>query len=536
MKIKQAPLNLVRWVYYSIAILVVGVAVFTSYSFVGTQTISLHPGAIVTALSSWYFIFCIPLLTCANLFLRFLRWVFLLRTFRCIHPIKELFYAYLTAFIGNLFPLYLPYLLRIIPLKNNFYRGLFVLFIDLGIDIAAVVSLLYINSIPSLVLILVLFLILLAITIRLPSKGSDKASTPVSITYSLLLAYSFSILIWCMTASALIILLHDFGCSLPVSTTLALFSHSQISGLGTIIPAGIMTTGKTLLSTLHSQGISLDVATYSAVLLRLLTFWLTISISIAASLWYQSYNKKGAGTTAASPSHFDSLANGYRLEIPEYLRAFLLAKKSAINRQFLPHSRKLTGLDIGCGQGWYMTEMVRQGYAMVGIDYSFGQVHEAVLYGKETIQGRLCQGSITAVPVHDCAFDFIYTINTLHHLPSFQLQHLAFLEMYRVLKPGGICLVHEINVKNPLFRFYMSYIFPLVKNIDEGTEIWITGNEKILFDKFETVKTVYQTFLPDFLPRFMHKMLQPIESVAETIPVLQLFSAHLCIVLKKNRS
>ena len=46
-------------------------------------------------------------------------------------------------------------------------------------------------------------------------------------------------------------------------------------------------------------------------------------------------------------------------------------------------------------------------------------------------------------------------------------------ELFRVLKPGGLLFVHEINTRNMLFRFYMGYVFPSLNCIDEGVERWL---------------------------------------------------------------
>ena len=64
-------------------------------------------------------------------------------------------------------------------------------------------------------------------------------------------------------------------------------------------------------------------------------------------------------------------------------------------------------------------------------------------------------------------------MGVLHHLPGPEAQARALGEVARVLRPGGRFMVHESNPKNPLFRFYMGYVFPVLKSIDEGTEHWI---------------------------------------------------------------
>ena len=124
--------------------------------------------------------------------------------------------------------------------------------------------------------------------------------------------------------------------------------------------------------------------------------------------------------------------------------------------------------------------MLNHGYNTVGIDYAQKQVEHANIFLNEIDKELVKFGSFINIPYPDNTFDFVYTINVLHHLQSQEEQEKAFKEAHRVLVKGGRFIIHEMNIKNPVFRFYMSYIFPLIKNIDEGTEIWIKGVEHYL--------------------------------------------------------
>ena len=56
---------------------------------------------------------------------------------------------------------------------------------------------------------------------------------------------------------------------------------------------------------------------------------------------------------------------------------------------------------------------------------------------------------------------FAYAIGVLHHLRE-DVRAGVFEEIRRVLKPGGLLLVHETNPRNPVFRFYMGDVCPLM--------------------------------------------------------------------------
>src|SRR5439155_16181482 len=107
------------------------------------------------------------------------------------------------------------------------------------------------------------------------------------------------------------------------------------------------------------------------------------------------------------------------------------------------------------------------------------------------------RGSVLQIPAADASFDFVYIINVLHHLGSVEEQQRAFDELFRVLKPGGLLFVHEINTRNVLFRFYMGYVFPSLNCIDEGVERWLRADRMAQYTRATLLDVRYFTFLPD---------------------------------------
>ena len=141
-------------------------------------------------------------------------------------------------------------------------------------------------------------------------------------------------------------------------------------------------------------------------------------------------------------------------------------------------------------------------------------------------------GDALNIPLRTASVDYVFVIGVLHHLPGRDAQSQAYEEIARVLKPGGVLLVHESNPRNPLFRFYMGYVFPIMKSIDEGTEWWIDPRSWEVVKGFQLQNVRYFTFLPDFTPRFLMRPALAVERWLERGPTRD-FSAHYLAVLRR---
>jgi 2-polyprenyl-3-methyl-5-hydroxy-6-metoxy-1,4-benzoquinol methylase len=235
---------------------------------------------------------------------------------------------------------------------------------------------------------------------------------------------------------------------------------------------------------------------------------------------------------SADALHFDTIADAYDVQIPESRRHALLFRKTEMMRDVLTgFSSGRRGLDVGCGQGAYVGRMRELGYEVTGIDSSAGQV--ALAARNVNASDLIATGSVLQIPAEDDSYDFVYTINVLHHLSSIEEQRRAFAELLRVLRPGGVLFVHEINTRNILFRFYMGYVFPSLNCIDEGVERWLLPNRLALYTDAAVADVRYFTFLPEFLPRSIVRLLTPFERLLERSP-LAMYSAHYMAVLRKT--
>jgi len=236
-------------------------------------------------------------------------------------------------------------------------------------------------------------------------------------------------------------------------------------------------------------------------------------------------------------NHFDTIAEQYDQELPEWIRDRLLTRKiGAMQARLNDHGLRVgsRGLDLGCGQGWHVCEMAALGYHMLGIDRSEQQLHCAAERAKERgLALDLRVASVTALPFADGSFDFAYAINMFHHIPKEEIDH-ALSEVVRVLRPKGVFVLQEINTYNPLFRLYMGYLFPLLRGIDEGTERWIRSDDLPPVEGAQWQKECdYFTFLPDFLPRTLLQVFAGTERYLERSRFKR-FSAHFVAQLVKS--
>ncbi len=234
-------------------------------------------------------------------------------------------------------------------------------------------------------------------------------------------------------------------------------------------------------------------------------------------------------------NHFDSLPN-YDAEIPNHVARYLVWKKSEKMRQHLrelPDNANLKGLDLGSGTGHHVRYLERslESASIVGVDYSFKQLQSAK---RNYPESSFVLGDMSALQFPDQTFDFVYLINSLHHLSSKEMQHRTLAEIIRVTKVNGIIFIHEINLRNPLFKFYMKTIFPKLRKIDTGNEIFIDEHLLRSVEYLEWIKTDYFTFIPDFCPHFLLPLLKPIDKILDSSPLSHL-GAHFMVASRRIR-
>ncbi|MDI6791949.1 MAG: glycosyltransferase [bacterium] len=106
-------------------------------------------------------------------------------------------------------------------------------------------------------------------------------------------------------------------------------------------------------------------------------------------------------------------------------------------------------LDVGCGNGALLIPLLEEGYEVVGLDFSKNLLRELQQEwrkrgGKEQ-NLYLCCADARSIPTQDSAFDFIFSVATLYHIPDIES---VMAEFRRVLKDGGVALLEFGNIRS----------------------------------------------------------------------------------------
>lgn len=117
-------------------------------------------------------------------------------------------------------------------------------------------------------------------------------------------------------------------------------------------------------------------------------------------------------------------------------------------------------LDIGCGNGNILAELVTPKNKLYGIDLS----ENMIMVARKRLHGNaeLQIADAKELPFQDNQFDYIICNASFHHYP-YPLETL--MEMNRVLKKGGVLLIGEGYAYEP-FRFILNIYFKFASTGD----------------------------------------------------------------------
>jgi ubiquinone/menaquinone biosynthesis C-methylase UbiE len=227
--------------------------------------------------------------------------------------------------------------------------------------------------------------------------------------------------------------------------------------------------------------------------------------------------------------------------------AFLYGRRQ-IDRHFrnvidkLPENSKI--LDLGCGTGEQIEELLGYGFEVVGIEPSRNMRKHAE---SKLPAGIVIDGSILNIPFPDNYFDFVYAIEVLRYFH--RNDNIAGLkEIYRVLRRGGIFFGTFVN------RYAVDG-FAIITNIRKLRER-VLKKAQTCHVEFETPKELISTFrsigfseveihgamvaslrfiykINNKLGRVCARVLEPYDKLFSDNALLRPFAGHLIGIAKK---
>ena len=472
-------------------------------------------------------------LTAVCILMRFVRWQFLLRRAGIRLPTRRSLSIYLASLAGIATPAHLGELVRALLIRRRFgvpVRATAPLWVlERLLDAAALGALGSLAPGDTCRLMALLGLVAAAGAAwwARPAGRWAGASAGLSRPGVLGPALLLSLGAWAAAAGLMPMAARSVAAPLPAAAGVGVFSMATLLGSLALTPAGLGTTGSLALWQRHHLGLTLEQAVVIVTLVRMASAGLTLAVG-GVFLLRELRGPRPAGD-APGAGHFEQIAAGYPDRFPAHLWDHLLERRSGLLADALPApSVASRGLDLGCGIGQHGRWLARQGYRVIGVDAAAAMARRARAAGVDAVAGQA-----GALPFPDERFDFVYAVGVLHHLPDPAAQAAALVEVRRVLRPGGRLIVQETNPRNPLFRFYMGYVFPLLRDIDEGTECWIEPAHWQAPGPMKCLGLDYFTFLPDFLPRRLMRSFLALERRLEA-GRLRTYSVHYMAVLEKR--
>ena len=136
-------------------------------------------------------------------------------------------------------------------------------------------------------------------------------------------------------------------------------------------------------------------------------------------------------------------ATGYEAENPDGLNANLIESYRAELGSLLPSDKKASILDLGCGSGFLLQFLIREGYENVlGVDISKEQVEFAKGQGLPVVEAD----SLDFLKTNK-NFDLIISTEVLEHLNKNEIIELL-CAIRDALRPLGSAIIRTVNASS----------------------------------------------------------------------------------------
>jgi SAM-dependent methyltransferase len=128
-----------------------------------------------------------------------------------------------------------------------------------------------------------------------------------------------------------------------------------------------------------------------------------------------------------------------------------------------PHlDRGISILEIGSGRGEFADECKQRGYKYTGIEPSEELSQLLIKKGFNILKSR-----VPPINLSNNAYDFIYSMDLVEHLPSYKEVLELFIECFRVVKKDGyVCIItpNYSTLKELFFEYEYQHSFPTTES------------------------------------------------------------------------
>ena len=137
------------------------------------------------------------------------------------------------------------------------------------------------------------------------------------------------------------------------------------------------------------------------------------------------------------------------------LTRYLFRRRVEIAFGLLPDRSWDRALDAGTGAGFLLPTLAHVAHEVEGVDISPVLEYVHAMLDKRGVRNvRLQQADLLHLPFEAGSFDLIICLSVIEHIPE---PDVAFAEMARVLRPGGIVIV-GYPLEHALLRFFENLI------------------------------------------------------------------------------
>lgn len=130
------------------------------------------------------------------------------------------------------------------------------------------------------------------------------------------------------------------------------------------------------------------------------------------------------------------------------------------------NNKKLNILDIGCGTGHYLEEIIKRGHNAFGSDIAKGMLLKCKNRLNQENNSKLLLSNIESLPFPSDYFDLIICVGVIEYLSNISI---SINEMRRILKNNGLLIITAPNMLSIKFMTDPYYLKRFVKFIGVKT-------------------------------------------------------------------